>query len=1097
MAKLNKTLLLACSVTLFIFNSCKLTDELDLEKDLMLDMRIAAGGLTFPFGDLDKMYLDSLLKIDDDDPDAVLQKIDGTRYGIKTSGDIEKTLINIEDINFEIANPDIDPIVTSFEDPTPDHFNIERTIDRSTFQMSAVDISSINSSLPIVSSSKENDPLVVQGLPTTITIPFQTDTLFMGQMFTISKDIVIQTPSITENGTFVDFDADIDFDTIINVEGVDYTMEIEGTTRVTGADYVVPRSSFDVTIPDAIVDCDFVYDDFSTDLEKIQSLLFVDSDLTSPLGQNMSFEVNLSEVDQMFIDPSYRIKSLIIDFPPEFELVRDPEYELDQYVTIVSKSQFSLSMPEGDSLFVNLLENRLVDPLKPTYLPVLFYVRKMDIDRGPDTEGGSVMTYNGNIHYKLDFEIKGQPFLVGEDSLNMVMGINEKLNLKDVLVTTRQKLISFQQSTVAVMGEVDGLDDVSAVNNITFDPESSKIYISISDLNLSVFEIEENTGGIYIQFPSNFSFENECKDINGNVVGYWDSGTYNKLVINSKKGLGRTIALSLNSLDTHDYSIANAGMTIDEDIIYWGDIALAPRADLTLSDLDQLTDKDADVEVWGDLDITDANVVTSVITTQLNDSSTMSLDEEIDDALILIKSVDLVDDAALLMKLKFEGIPTSIEQMYLDSFSIVFPGFMGLRYLGTDSRISLQGNTLFVDGDLVRSELVSGGSGFTIAGVYITGMEFDTPLRTKIVDGKRRLVLPDQGIYFMGAVKVINQNTSSRELGDIKVIPEISIDRMSISSFVGKVFPAIDPINESVGFDFGEELDFLRNDTNNISWNDPQINLNLTSTFSVPVRMDLNLSSKKKDGSYIGRNVRPDLGYITLPACPPDSLSKTTTIVIYKNERIMPLSDDTIFVRMSSLSELMTTVPDSLHFSMIAEADTSMTDEAYFHYVDITRELSIEGGYDLTIPLSFDSLYIEYNDTIDSLSSDLKDIANKLKNVNIRITAQVESTIPLGVEVSAIPLDLAGNVITSGIEVTSSRIAAGSESSPSISDLVLSVSVSDGRLSVLDAFVIKAACSASQTEGGVDLKSTGYLHIKSVVMSVLDGIDIDLTDLDK
>ena len=107
------------------------------------------------------------------------------------------------------------------------------------------------------------------------------------------------------------------------------------------------------------------------------------------------------------------------------------------------------------------------------------------------------------------------------------------------------------------------------------------------------------------------------------------------------------------------------------------------------------------------------------------------------------------------------------------------------------------------------------------------------------------------------------------------------------------------------------------------------------------------------------------------------------------------------------------------------------------------------------------------------------------------------STIPLGVEVSAIPLDLAGNVITSGIEVTSSRIAAGSESSPSISDLVLSVSVSDGRLSVLDAFVIKAACSASQTEGGVDLKSTGYLHIKSVVMSVLDGIDIDLTDLDK
>ena len=134
MAKLNKTLLLVCSVMLLVLHSCKLTDELDLDKDIMLDMRIAAGGLSFPFGDLDKMYLDSLLKIEDDDPDAVIQKIDGNRYGIKTSGDIEKTLIEIDEISFDIANPEIDPIVTNFDDPTPDNFNIDTTKNRSVFQ---------------------------------------------------------------------------------------------------------------------------------------------------------------------------------------------------------------------------------------------------------------------------------------------------------------------------------------------------------------------------------------------------------------------------------------------------------------------------------------------------------------------------------------------------------------------------------------------------------------------------------------------------------------------------------------------------------------------------------------------------------------------------------------------------------------------------------------------------------------------------------------------------------------------------------------------------------------------------------------------------
>ncbi len=1026
MAKLNKTLLLACSVTLFIFNSCKLTDELDLEKDLMLDMRIAAGGLTFPFGDLDKMYLDSLIDIDEDDPEAIIQKIDSTRYGIKTNGSIDKTVIDIDEISFEIASPDIDPIVTEFDDPTPDNFDIEPYDTVSTFKIDTVDIASINSSLPTISSSSTNKPV-----------------------------------------------------------------------SVPGSDLSASRISVSLVVPSTDADCGFVYDSFPTDVDKIDTILFANKDGSPDEGQLMEFDVDLSSVDPLFLDPGYRIKSLVITFPDEFQLAVDDQSEFADYSSIVGKSQFKLEMSSDDSLVVALLEEHSVDPANPTIVHVSFYVKRMDIGRGSDLDGGSVMSYSGEVTYELEMEINGQPNFTGTRDLRLTMGVHEKLCLGDVSVSSKKKRIAFEQGTVRARGVVTGLDDVNRVDLINFKSPESEINIKISDMSVSPFEVLSGESKIYMQFPSEYTFGNSCSDTDGNVVGYWDPGTENRLILDAKMSMGKTIVLLLESYSMDKYKVEDGTISFNDPVAYWGDIFLSPATGLNLNDLSKLSDKSSSMEVSGYLEISDAVVETKTISSELGDSTTISLDDEIDNALILVKSVDLVNDAMLSVKLKFNGVPSTIEQLYLDSFSIEFPDFIGLEYSGDDDRISLERNILYINGDLTKSELSSTGEGFSIDGFYITGLEFDDPLHTVVINGKRRLVLNNQGIYFSGAVKVRNQNISSSELGDIVVSPEVSIGRMSVKSFIGKVYPEIDPINESVGFDLGEDMDFMQNGINSISWSDPQITLNLTSTFSVPVKMDLTLSSLEKDGTYIGQNIKPDLGYITLPACPRDSLSKTTTILIYKDERFVPQSLDTIYVRMSSLSDLMTTVPDSLRFNMITEADTSMTDEAYFHYVDITRELSIEGGYDLTIPLSFDSLYIEYNDTIDSLSSDLKDIANKLKNVNIRITAQVESTIPLGVEVSAIPLDLAGNVITSGIEVTSSRIAAGSESSPSISDLVLSVSVSDGRLSVLDAFVIKAACSASQTEGGVDLKSTGYLHIKSVVMSVLDGIDIDLTDLDK
>ena len=97
-------------------------------------------------------------------------------------------------------------------------------------------------------------------------------------------------------------------------------------------------------------------------------------------------------------------------------------------------------------------------------------------------------------------------------------------------------------------------------------------------------------------------------------------------------------------------------------------------------------------------------------------------------------------------------------------------------------------------------------------------------------------------------------------------------------------------------------------------------------------------------GEYIARNITPDDGVIHLAKCDTTAESRTTTLVIYKNKRKVTSSDDTIYIRMSRLSDLMSTIPDKIVFDLTADVDQSVN-----HYVDLTRELSVSGDYDVSI----------------------------------------------------------------------------------------------------------------------------------------------------
>ena len=101
MKKSKRALALCGIIAAFCLGSClSMTDELDLEKEISLDMQIGPGGLSIPLGSLDTIFLDSLIKIDGDQ--SVLDTLDGGLFGFSMKDSIAKVNVGIDPVLINI-----------------------------------------------------------------------------------------------------------------------------------------------------------------------------------------------------------------------------------------------------------------------------------------------------------------------------------------------------------------------------------------------------------------------------------------------------------------------------------------------------------------------------------------------------------------------------------------------------------------------------------------------------------------------------------------------------------------------------------------------------------------------------------------------------------------------------------------------------------------------------------------------------------------------------------------------------------------------------------------------------------------------------------
>lgn len=857
-----------------------------------------------------------------------------------------------------------------------------------------------------------------------------------------------------------------------------------GPYPVTGKGSAIPEQTVEVE-PQSMT-CKFDYE-FPDDVERLDKIWF---GLTkySRGGQKLTLNIDFKYVYQILSSPQIKISDLIITFPDNFTLAKDPAldtYVPSECVSIVG-SEFRIAMTSD---YVTGLTTS-----KAT-LPITFYVMNAGFSSYTDQ-----INFDDNVTYSVTMSIGG--VAKNNGSFSVTVDMASALKMADVDARTKQKAVDFAKDTITSSCEVTGLAGISRVDTIIFDADNSLLYLSIGKLDIGGFKLEDDTRLKLTFLENKLSFDQTfCENEKHQVAGAWQTGSV--VLLDADKSIGHTVALKAQRLLVEqDVDPDDASIEIVTDVEIASDdpgdqVYVKASSDITLYDLSKLDDKILRDTVSGDFVIERSVVETGEKVTNFDDTTSISIGAPVDESVVMVNRIDF-NPADMTMHLSFDdpntgmsSVPSTIDTLYFSQFKIDLPDYLRVYYKyqpndpGFDKRISVRdSNDIIINGPLNHAELHE--TGFDIVGIEIKGMQFDEPQYT-VNDS---LIMDDQNVFITGDVTVKNAKINDNELTDIIVTPTVCFDSIKVNVVHGLVDPKIDRITEEVELAMGGDADFFKNENNHLSLSDPKITIDLTNSITVPIVLNLRLRSIDTKGAEIGS----DSAVIYLDPCALNKDNIRTRLIIYngKKEPEMP-SDKNIRYKpvvMENLSSLMERIPDKILFDLDASANQKVE-----HHVDLTRELAMSGEYEVSIPLAFDNLYIEYGDTIKDIGSDMGDVADMIDATEMHIASDVESSIPLGILLTAKAYDKDWQEL-SNISIDSCVIAAGSDTVTK-SSMVLGMDVRKGEndksaLADLEYIIFTAALQSGEESSSI--RKGQFLWLNKVRLQLPQGLKVDLTD---
>ncbi len=473
--------------------------------------------------------------------------------------------------------------------------------------------------------------------------------------------------------------------------------------------------------------------------------------------------------------------------------------------------------------------------------------------------------------------------------------------------------------------------------------------------------------------------------------------------------------------------------------------------------------------------------------TSIGQSAVFDIDNTIDEAVLEVRELGFGTASELEIGLLFEGIPESVSVLEIDNLDFVFPEDLVLSLDGNDSRLSLKGNTLSINGLVTRAELAEKGGKFTIDGLRVSALHFENPLRSVSTDVGRSIAWKGN-VSYSGNVTASGNDVRLSDLNGAAISISASLTPARAAYFIGKVFPAISEINKEFQLRLDEDLSFLSSKENKFNLQQVEIAINLNSDVTVPLMVSFSMDSEDSDGNIIAQNVTPDDGAFRIPAAPVGE-TRQTNVYVRNNLVVGPMYRDDIQVRASRLPELISTVPDKVSMSLHAEADTSVTEADGLHYVEFGKTMTVSGGYELVAPLTFDDLRLSYTRTEDA-GDDFRDIRDKVISAVVEFSADITNTIPVDLNMTMVPLDINGKDLSSVILFSNIKIAAGSPDNPKGQKVTVKANVTNGDLSAMENMQLRII---GQGGNGASLRSNGYIEIKNALLRLGD-VNLDLSD---
>ena len=493
------------------------------------------------------------------------------------------------------------------------------------------------------------------------------------------------------------------------------------------------------------------------------------------------------------------------------------------------------------------------------------------------------------------------------------------------------------------------------------------------------------------------------------------------------------------------------------------------------------------------LHIDEAVVLTEVIHEDIEEYTSFSVNEKIDDGVKRIESIGFYKDVPVVLDVDLTGVEdlNTIVHLNLD---VTLPSFLVLD--SQDDRVNLHDGKMTIKADY-NPQVGKLEIGLLAKEILFAGEEFPNGMELKDSIGSYYLVY-DSDVPIIGEAYIDETEMHSTILGkDIGIHVNFNIGEMEVKKFSGIYCGEIDDIQESIDFDLGEDLDFLKDEGNTITLSDPQIEFTIDNPVSIPVDMALSLFGKDDNGKVIEAS-RVNAAIRLEPA----DYDEATGEVVTREFKYLLTNKETSKVGYTNvvipkLSDLLKRIPNSLDIEL-----KPTIDEEFTHHVDLSKELVFHPAYDVVVPVKFDNIHIEYTELVDDLNKDIGEAWEHFANITVKADMNIRNTVPVGLTLTVEPLDAYGNIIE-GVEIEDVQIAAGAgedingteASENQVEKLQLVVKSKGDVLRKLDKLNLIIKGDVDETVGGVALTPEQGVHITDIVLEVTGDVETNLDEL--